>query len=153
MATVIITETKRIKVKDAPCNPVALYWINKNGGWDMFVFGFTQSEGLNVEGGEKFEAFIEDLQNAFKRSKYISKTTIPKMVLGYDNLPTEDVEGIKGLLDSPSVMMLISDPAARPLVFNQVNVDPGSFNTNETIKDFHDLEFSIELPELFSQHQ
>jgi hypothetical protein len=151
MAKVVVTQKLNIKVADAPCNPVALYWMNKTSGWDMWVFGCTQTKGLSVQAGESFEEFIFDLQDANKRSVYLTKHSTPQLVLGYTNLSTSDVEGIKGLLDSPTVKMLIGDPATPK--FRHVRVEPGSFKTIETQNDFHNLEFTISLAMNFNQEK
>lgn len=146
-----VTRNITVKVVDPPCNPVALYWLNKLGGWDMWVFGGTQTEGIEVSNGEAFEKFIADLAGEIGRKKYISKTEVPKIVLGYECLSTADVRGIKGILSSIKVLMLTSGVNVLPPVFMEVNVDPGSFKIIETENDFHNLEFTIELPELFIQ--
>jgi hypothetical protein len=75
------------------------------------------------------------------------------MTLGYDNLPTNKVEGIKTLLQAVAVKMLISDKSVRPPVFLDVAIVPGSFILIDTSVDFHNLEITISLPELFNEER
>lgn len=151
MANVKQVQSIFIDVADAPCNAVALYWLDKNSAWDMWVFSGTQTEGVEVGAGEEFEKFIADLQGVASRSKYISKTETPKIILGYNNLPTNKVLGIKGVLSAIEVKMLTSGVGVLPPTFMSVKVLPGTFTTVETENGYHNLEFTIELPELFIQ--
>jgi len=146
-----ITERIICDIEDARCNPVALYWMKKLGGWDMWVFSGTQTEGIEVRDGESFEKFIADLADTNKRKQIISKTEIPKIVLGYESLPTAKVRGIKGILSSIKVLMLTSGVNELPPTFIEVNVEPGSFKIIETENDFHNLEFTIELIGIYNQ--
>jgi len=148
-----ITERIMVDIEDVPCNPVALYWLNKNSEYDMWIFGMTQTNGLQIKAMETFESVIQDLANTNKRSQFLTKKTVPQIVLGYDNLPTNKVEGIKGILDSVEINMLVSAPAARPCVFIKVTIDSGSWKITETENDFHSLEITINLPELFNQNK
>ena len=147
-----ITESKFVDIERCvPANPIALYWLNKLGGWDMWVFGLTQTKGLQVKGGETFEQFIEDLADANKRAQWITKRSTPQIVMGYSNVPTDKVLGIQGVLDSPRVLMLVSEMSVRPPVFLHVMVEDGDFKTIETESEYHDLELTVSLPENFNQ--
>jgi len=152
MSQVIITETIQVDIVDAPClNPVALYWLNKIGGWDMWVFGMTQTEGIEVSNGEEFEKYISELADEIGRKKFISKTEIPTITLGYECISTEKVRGIKGILSAIKVLMLTSGKDVLTPTFIEVNVEAGSFKIIETENGFHNLEFTIELNEIFNQ--
>ena len=148
-----VTEEITIDIAEAPCNAVALYWLTKTGAWPMWVFFGTQTEGIEVGNGAMFEKFITDLANEIGRKQYISKTEVPKIVLGYECLSTAKVNYIKTLMSAIKVLMLISDPNVLPPTFMEVNVEPGSFKIIETENEFHNLELTIELPELFIQEQ
>ena len=147
-----LTETKVFDIEQPQCNPVAIYWL-KNGAWNYWVFGCRQINSIDVSDGGVFESFIDDLQTATKRGAIISKSVFPKMTLGYDNLPTNKVEGIKTLLQAVAVKMLISDKSVRPPVFLDVAIVPGSFILIDTSVDFHNLEITISLPELFNEER
>ena len=145
-----ITEIKVIEILDAPCNPIALYWLYKSGAWDMWVFSGTQTEGIETAVGESFEQFISELSTVIGRQKFISKSEVPTITLGYEGLSTEKVRGIKGILSSIKVLMLTTAKNVLPPKFMEVNVETGSFKTIETENGFHNLEFTIQLPELFN---
>ena len=146
-----ITVIKTIHVKNPPCNPLALYWLNKKGGWDMWCFGGTQTNGHDIKNGEEFEKYIANLAGVIGRKQVLTKSEVPTITLGYESLSTNDVNGIKGILSSIKVLMLVSKVNILPPVWREVNVDPGSYNTIEVENGFHNLEFTISLAEQFIQ--
>lgn len=152
MADFVVTERLAIDVEDAPeCNPIALYWLSKQGGWAMWVFGKTQTEGKEVATEGVFEQHVEELSTATKRKQFVAKRSEPQISLGYSNLPTDKVRGISTILDAVTILMLTSEPGELPPTFVNVNIEAGSWKVIETENDRHDLEFTIHLPELYNQ--
>lgn len=149
-----ITEKKRVKInQDCPINPVFLTWRNKLGNWDEFVFSGNQRLSLNVTEAVLFERFIDDLGTASTIKDYLSKRCNYEMVLGYENLLVEDIQGIEGMLSSARVRMQVTPQGVFPPVFVTVLIPTGNFTTRETSLNRYFLEFTIKLPETLLQSQ
>lgn len=146
----IVTEIKNIKVNHCiPDNPVMLRWLNTLGGWEHWLFGTTQTEGLNTS-FEDYAVSNLNIETATSTSeKFISKA-IDSLVLGADNLTRNQILGLKTILYSPKVEILKS--ASVPYIWHTVIVQSGSFNIFETYSNRGEIEFTIELPEIQIQN-
>ena len=115
----IITEKKYIKI-DRTCkeNPVFVSWINEKGGREHWLFHKVQTVGLDTFSKGDFEPYQEDIENSRGQIVDFGKLAVPKLVVNA-YVSIEDVEGIKTLLYSPCVEMLMN-----PLTFNNTNTPP-----------------------------
>lgn len=149
MAVVQVTQTLRIKVnRECPENPVYLCWRNKKNGVGYWLFSRKQTEILNSESGGEFEHYNANLATAPSRTDFISKENQDSMILGAENLLINDILGLKGLLESPKVEMLISQ---NPVTWKTVQVVPGTFNIRETDETRSRIELEIMFPKQYSQ--
>ena len=146
-----ITVDKYIDVECEPRNPVYLSWLSKTGVWNYWCFSYTQSHGIVTQDGTNYEEFIEELADVNKRKQLLSKSEIPKIVLGYSGLKTIKVQGVKGILSALKVLMLVSEKSVRPPVWQEVLVEAGSFKIYETSAGCHNLQLTLTLPEIFIQ--
>jgi hypothetical protein len=143
---VVVTEVKRIKV-DNTCykNPYYLVWKNTLGGWDHWLFYNTQTENLitNDLGSFTNEAFV-DLSFSEGQTKSLGKNADNSIVLGADNLTTNQREAIKDLLISPSIYKVETDGSKKI-----VRIKPGTFSS-EKKSERHSIEFEIYPPETYT---
>lgn len=146
-----VTEKKRIDVEFCtPQNPVCLKWINLLGGWDYWVFGKTQTIVQNSEILSDVLRPIDDLENSDTYSDVVSRSAVEKWILGVSQAPVVKVRGLRGLLKSPKVMLLVSQS---PEQWQTVRVLGGDFPVEETLYQFYDLEVQIQLQPQFIQSQ
>lgn len=154
MALIQITVQKKINIATCiPPNPVALYWLNKLGGWDMWVFGRTQIKSVETVTGETFTKNIDDLAIANTKEQELIKSDTDTLTLGANNLNTEDVNHIRGLFSSLKVMMLTNQADyvnGKPPIFRNVFVEDGTFALIDTYQQKQNLEFIIDFGENYN---
>ncbi len=151
-----ISEIKTIDIERCiPPNPVYLRWLNTLGGWTSWLFGTRQIVTYDVDGKELFTKNITELENMNGLDEWVGKEAEKVLKLGYENLPTNKVELIKGILYSPKVYQVEWDTTVNPPLIKRtvVRVKPGSFSIIDTGDNRHDLEIQIIYPRLFIQQQ
>lgn len=149
----IVTEKKVVKIdRNCKTNPVFLTWINSLGGREFWLFHKVQTKGITVSENGDFEKTIQDLETARGQISVFSKTAVPQMIIGA-NVLIEDLEGIKSVLHSVKVEMLIN-----PLTWQtdgpkwrHVEPAPGSFKLYNTNQVRNDIEITLDFPYLFNQ--
>lgn len=148
MSQVRVSEIKNVIIEPCvPKNPVCLRWMNKSGAWDQYVFGHTQTEGLDTFIAVITNTPVEDYETANTVQEAHGRRSVDKMVLGADNLDTNRINGIKGILDNAKCLILIEwNPPTAP-VWRTVIVEPGTFSTFETGQTKQRCEFTIQFPE------
>ena len=139
-----LTEKKSIKIGCVPDNPIYLRWWGLVGQ-NYWCFGGTQTEQIDVSAEKEQDKYVQDWATTNSRSEYISKRAFRRQVLGYNNLTTQEVQGIKTILMAIKVEALIDVDTNK---WQTVKVLPGTWATIETENARHDLEFTIEYPEL-----
>lgn len=140
---VVITEVKRIKI-DHACydNPVYLVWRNTLGGWDQWLFQKTQTKNLITEGLGSFEEPEYVLETSEGSSNSLGLNAGESLILGANNLTTNQYNAIRELLFSPKIYQVETDSSRK-----KVEVRPGSFS-RETKDGFHTIEFEISQPNI-----
>lgn len=145
-----ITEKKRIKI-DRACvnNPIFLNWQNTKGGREYWLFHTIQTKRITTSEGATFSPFIEDNTNAKAYLEEISRGAIESLVVGA-NVSAEDLEGIKTILYSTNVLLLMNPDSWQNdgCKWLKVRVVPGSFGLGETVQEFVELSFQIDFPEI-----
>lgn len=139
----IATEKKTIKI-DRECkeNPVFISWLNVYGGREHWLFSKVQTKGLITQNGGNFETYIVDLAEARGQITDISKNATPLLTVNC-TCDIEDIEGIKTLLYSPCVEMLVSE---NPIKWQTVRPQNGSFKLYDTNDTQSSLQITFELP-------
>jgi len=145
-----VTEIKQIKVSNE-CydNPIYLSWLNVYGGREYWLFGKVQDKALITSVGDTYEPTVIDNTNVrgyFEETTRGAKNTLTL----YANLDTEDIEGVKSLLYSVNVEMLVSE---NPIKWQNVKPQVGSFNLYSTNETSSIISFTIELTKLNIQGQ
>lgn len=151
-----ITEIKTIKV-DSNCvdNPVFVSWLNVYGGREHWLFKGIQTIGLQTSEGGEFEPFILDLENSRGQISTIEIDAVPQLIVSA-YVDIEDVQGLKTILYSPCVEMLMNPDKWSSTVapiWQIIRPKTGSFkicNTNELKTE---IEITFDLPYIFTQKQ
>jgi hypothetical protein len=141
----IVTEVKTVDyVNCTPENPFQLMWLNSLGGTDTWVFSKRQEHTLSTEDMDEFEPVINYLQVANSRQQILRKDAYDSVKLGYEQLSTQQVNGIKEVLKSQYVVWV---NGTNQIV---VVVRSGSFKLHSSDSVKHSLEFEVILPKLYT---
>lgn len=143
-----VSEIKTVEIERCiPANPVCLAWMNAAGGWDTYVFGHNQTEGLDTTVGSVTRYPNEELSEATGTHRMHGRRSLPKMTLGAENVDANRIRGITGILKSALVLMLVEWNHPDPPVWMEVGVEPGTFNVFNTSETRQNIEFTIDLAE------
>jgi hypothetical protein len=150
-----VTETKTIKV-DTDCkqNPVFISWLNTYGGREHWLFHKVQINGLVTINGQEFEKDITDLENATSKTEILSKDAVPQLIVNA-YVDIEDLEGIKTMLYSPCVEMLMNIDTweVEGPKWLRVEPSPGSFPLYNSLQSKALIEITFNLPYINIQSQ
>lgn len=139
----IVTEIKTIKIdKECKENPIYISWLNTYGGREHWLFHKVQTKGLVTQNNGSFETYISDLTNSRGQINDISKNATPLLIINA-YVDIEDIEGIKTMLYSPCVEMLVSE---NPIKWNTVRAQVGSFKLYDTTDLKATIQITLELP-------
>lgn len=150
-----ITERKKIDVaKGCDARPVYLNWLGTNGGRNYWLFEHNQTKGLNTSIGETFEPYIEDNTNATTYLEEVTRGAVENMTVGAF-VPVSKLDGIKRLLFSPHVLMLMNPESWEEdgPMWVQVFPDSGSFKLYDTIQETAEIQLTIRFNEINIQSQ
>ncbi len=138
-----ITERRAITIsRDCYDNPVYLAWKGSEGGWNYWLFGGDQKVANDTGANGEFEKNIADLETADTKVGWLNKTSKPSMQIGANGIPVSNFEGIRGLMESVKVQMLVS---SSPIKWQTVQVRPGSMSYQTKVNKF-DVDMIIDLP-------
>lgn len=139
----IVTEIKTIKI-DRECkeNPVFISWLNTYGGREHWLFSKVQTKGLITQNAGNFETYISDLSNSRGQISDISRSATPLLTVNA-LVDIEDIEGLKTMLYSPCVEMLVNE---NPITWQTVRPQVGSFKLYDTTDIRATMQITLELP-------
>jgi hypothetical protein len=143
-----ISETKIIKVGEVCDNAIMLTWLNKLGGWDYWLFTNRNTTSYGVSNSGVFEPYIEDMATANSTEVVLLKQGKEAVTLAANNLDSNDVTGLKGLLSSTAVYAIDEDGN----VLYRTTVNGGTWNVADTKKNTFDLTITILKPSEFKQN-
>jgi hypothetical protein len=143
-----VTEKKTIKI-DRECkeNPVFVSWLNTYGGREHWLFHKVQTKGIVTSNAGTYEPYISDLTIARGQITDISKNATPLLIVNA-TVDIEDIEGLKTMLYSPCVEMLVSE---NPIMWQTVRPQVGSFKLYDTTDVRATIQITLELPYIFIQ--
>lgn len=151
----IITEIKKIKV-DSGCkeSPVYLAWINTLGGREHWLFHRVQIIQIDTSDAGFFMKTNEVLEtttgNVFDITANANNVLIVNALVDID-----DIDGIKTMLYSPCVEMLVNPETWQsqgPKWLN-IHVVKGSFKLYQTDQIKSIIEIQLQLPNINIQIQ
>lgn len=139
----IVTEKKTIKIdRECKLNPVFISWLNVYGGREHWLFSKVQTKGLITQNAGNFETYIVDLAETRGQITDISKNATPLLTVNC-TVDIEDIEGLKTILYSPCVEILVSE---NPIKWMTVHPQVGSFKLYDTNDVTSSLQITLELP-------
>lgn len=141
----VVTESIVIKL-DNECkeNPIYLRWLNTLGGYDHFMFHFTNEVVYDTKDLGQFEKTYTNL--SAKTINYTrGKKAIKTIIAGAEGLSQNDYNGIfPDLFLSPNINIVTIGGVETPV---QITEGSWSMNARDTM---HSIEFELELPEYFT---
>ena len=171
------TEIKRILISHECIDfPIYLKWMNSLGGWSYWCFKFDQQKSLATGDAITMQKVVEDLEDADALLETISKSGVPRLVAGANDVSSANLRGLKELLTSPKVYCLMNpdswttggeDEDGDPLnpwpdaylssdiqpKWQIVNIPTGSFPLESTRRDAGGVEVTIQFQEILIQAQ
>jgi hypothetical protein len=143
-----LTEDLLIEVREAPCNPITLLWLNSLGAWESFSFedkeGTFETE-IKTRIDAEYERYVEYLDTDTNSTGITSKSVSQAKKIGAENIHPDIYVGLIDLFTSPAVFVLVSK---EPITWQSVRVSPGSIRYS---KYEHTIELTVEYPNLFIQ--
>ena len=145
-----LTEKKRIKI-DNGCHvsPIYLNWLGTGGERNYWLFDYLQTHNINTSVVGNFQPYITDNTNAESYLIEIGRGAFKTIVCGA-YVDIEDVEGIKTMLYSPNVLLLLNPTTwqADGPKWLGVKPLPGSFKLYDTDQKKTEIQFTLEFPEI-----
>jgi hypothetical protein len=149
----IITEVKKLKY-DTDCRkyPVYFSWLNTLTGWEHWLFDTTQFEGLTTTLNGTFESYITDLATTNERVSTLQMGANPSITV-FGLIPKEDMKGVKTILYSLSVRMLLNPETWESEGVKWLSVRPqvGSFRVKDERETHQLVEITFNLDGLSTQ--
>lgn len=139
-----VSKKQRIEIRQACKNPIFIKWKNLLGGWDQWVFERKQTLSTDIVSRGTLRRTVFDIDQITNPVTELGKDSQPKMVLGADDLTSQQKIGLMQLLTSNKVMILNQDM----VTFREVRITPGSFLIRETDAGSNSIEFEVIEPEI-----
>ena len=144
------TETKTVKIVHN-CgldNPIYLCWLNAVGGFSYWLFDKYSKSTTQTKTEGSYNKNISNLETAIGNADILGKNITPKIDVG-SVVKLEDMDGLRGLFESPKVFML-----ANPLTWETdgikwktVIVQASSLVILETKVAFYEMKLTLILPD------
>ena len=154
-AATILTEEKIIDI-DNSCvdSPVYLKWLNTSGGYSQWLFGKKQTKLIQTAIDGEYIANTEDLENSIGGEEFMGTNVQPAMIVGAD-VPVIKMDGIKGLLMSPKVLMLMNPDTweTEGVIWQRVRIQRGSYIVLYTDETRNKIEMTVYQPKINIQSE
>jgi len=131
------------------CNTIMLRWLAPDGSWAQYLFNSDYRETLQVDLTGTFQTAFDNISQLESFNRVLQKRSYKKLQIGMTGLDQNDAEGIKTLLSSPQVYVLVMEGGFPARI--GVTVEPGTFSIRKANASLFDIEFSIVFPENFNQ--
>lgn len=133
------------------CNePVYIRWENLLGGWDYWLFEWSQDSKLNTTNGQQLKNNVSDLATATEVFQYYKKEGREILTLFAENINTNEMQTLRKIALSPKVEVL-EEPSVSPLVWHTVLIDQTDIGIYPTENKLHTLTVNIRLLEIQTQ--
>jgi hypothetical protein len=130
------------------CNTFYVRWINTLGGWDYWLFENKIYEALNVENGNNYESYFDNISDTKDFENVTFKNVSPAVQVGSNTLTRNEAEGLKVLPTSPKIYWYNEELSK----WIGVRVEPGTFNIRSTKDDYFNIELTFVKPKYFNQY-
>jgi hypothetical protein len=129
------------------CNTFYVRWLNTLGGWDYWLFENKIYEALNVENGNNYESYFDEISSISDFENVTFKNVSPAVQVGSNTITRNEAEGLKVLTTSPKIYWYNEDLSK----WVGVIVEPGTFNIRSTKEDYFSVELTFIKPKYFNQ--
>jgi hypothetical protein len=129
------------------CNTFYVRWLNTLGGWDYWLFEGKVYEALNVENGNNYESYFDNISGISDFENVTFKNVSPAVQVGSSTLTRNEAEGLKILTTSPKIYWYNEEFSK----WIGVIVQPGTFNIRSTKEDYFNVELTFVKPKYFNQ--
>ncbi len=133
-------------IHDCVENPFYLKWLNTLGGFDYFMFGYSQTDSVQTRTKQQFEPSEWDIAEAERGAFELRNLSQQKYKLGALAVSDSDLRAMKDLFSSPIVYRVEQDGTQ-----HRVTVTKGSFKIIETRNNVNDISFEVKYPESIIQ--
>jgi len=86
-----------ILMLDACRQPIYLRWKNLLGGWDYYLFEWSQDSSLSITQGKEFKQVVSDITTATEVFQYYKKQGREVLTVYAENINANEVEAIRKL--------------------------------------------------------
>jgi hypothetical protein len=124
-----------------PENPFYIRWINREGGWDYWMFGYRQFFNSSITNIKTFNPVVIDQQTASGFTEILSLDGIEKVKVGAQGLNQNDYDCISKLIYSPKIEWLNLETQD----WQRITIDKGE-TEKDTRNILGELEFTFILP-------
>lgn len=132
------------KVEQACSSPILIEWLNQYGGWDQYVFDYSQDIQLLTEAGVRAEkGIVQDLEVVTETKIRVADDWTQSILLQADNLSLETLYALNDIKKSSSVRVLLDRNGNKFIRVVVSNTFETTYNTNNAK---HEFAMQIEFP-------
>lgn len=146
----VVSNVLDILSEEACQQPIYIRWENLIGGWDYWLFQWSQDSKLNTTNGQQFKQNVTDLSTATEVFQYYKKEGRDIITLFAENINSNELETIRKISLSPKVELL-DDKDVSPYFWFTVLIDQTDIGSYKTENNLHSLSINIRLLEIQTQ--
>jgi hypothetical protein len=125
-----------------PENPFYIKWINQQGGWDYWMFGYRQYKDRSVSNQQTFNPYIQDQQAAKGFTSQVWIDGVEKVKVGSEGMSQDDFDCVSKVVYSPTIQWFCEATQ----LWQTITVDGDGKSENDTHDILKDIELTFSLP-------
>lgn len=137
--------------KESDCG-IYVKWLNQYGGYNYWLFNSNHEEDLNTRGLGEINNDFNNLADTISQSKSLGKTSDSSLNVLADNLTKEDINVLKGVLESSKVYLFTGQRFTKNTFNDWLEVFVG--DKSQDLRDFKgntpELRLKLELPKHYN---
>ena len=127
---------------DMPDNPFYIRWVNQQGGWDYWMFGYRQFASRSVSNQITFNPYVQNQELVKGFEKVVGMEAGEKIKAGSSSISENDYECVSRLIYSPYIEWFNEASG----LWQSITLDGDGKNENDTNATSKDIEFTFNLP-------
>ena len=138
-----VTETIRYDVlRDCSLNKVQLMFLNPLGAWETFMFTGANNKSIDTSQTRFDKASVPVYDETRFKSSIVESNLVNTQTLNSRYLKVEELEWLKGLIQSPYIYILSSDDTLLPVLVSNIAYNYNSIDELYTLN--LDIDYSYE---------
>jgi len=125
-----------------PATPFYIRWVNRQGGWDYWMFGYRQYFDRGVSNQLTFNPYVEDQETAKGFTQLVSLDGAEKVKVGSSGMNQNDFDCVSLLVYSPNIEWFNESTQ----MWQTILIDGDGKSEDDTHDILKDLEFTFLLP-------